>query len=175
MRKALELAELCEGWPGEFHNEVSAELRRLGAEMQEQCRLLGLSAERELALLAELEQARAQMERQKDEWLSWEAKRRGLEKAAAELEMYKAARVAYASEFPPNADGEPDVGSIHQNIRALKSELESLKRAISEAEPVAWRDPTNEDHKQSVTFLNLTAMKWPHIYKQPLYTLKGIK
>lgn len=34
----------------------------------------------------QLEQARQQMERQKDEWLSWEAKRKALESAAAELE-----------------------------------------------------------------------------------------
>ena len=43
----------------------------------------------------------------------------------AELE---AARYAYASEFPPNEDGEPDKGSIHQNIRALKLD-NSLLRA----------------------------------------------
>ncbi len=35
----------------------------------------------------------------------------------AELSEYKAARVAYASEFPLDEDGQPDVGSIHQNIR----------------------------------------------------------
>lgn len=42
-------------------------------------------------LIAQLEEASAQMERQKDEWLSWEAKRRDLEKAAAELEALKKA------------------------------------------------------------------------------------
>lgn len=47
----------------------------------------------------------------------------------AELE---AARIAYASEFPPNKDGEPDVGSIHENIRKLKTEC---KRR---GELVAW-------------------------------------
>lgn len=38
----------------------------------------------------------------------------------AELAGLRAARMAYASEFPPNADGEPDVGSIHANIREMK-------------------------------------------------------
>ena len=42
-----------------------------------------------------------------------------LQQRIAELE---AARMAYASEFPLNADGEPDVGNIHANIRALKAE-----------------------------------------------------
>lgn len=37
----------------------------------------------------ELEQARQQMERQKDEWLSWEAKRKALESAAVELEAVR--------------------------------------------------------------------------------------
>ncbi len=36
-----------------------------------------------------LEQARQQMERQKDEWLSWEAKRKTLEAAAVELEAVR--------------------------------------------------------------------------------------
>lgn len=42
----------------------------------------------------------------------------------AELE---AARIAYASEFPLNADGDYDVGNIHANIRKLKAELVALK------------------------------------------------
>lgn len=41
----------------------------------------------------------------------------------AELE---AARFAYASEFDPNGDGYPDVGSIHANIRAMKAKLASI-------------------------------------------------
>lgn len=36
--------------------------------------------------------------------------------------------MAYASEFPLNADGEPDVGSIHANIRALKARAAGLER-----------------------------------------------
>lgn len=43
-------------------------------------------------------------------------------KRIAELE---AARIAYASEFAPDEDGNPDVGSIHENIRKLKANLEA--------------------------------------------------
>ncbi|MGU2415270.1 hypothetical protein [Burkholderia cenocepacia] len=39
-------------------------------------------------------------------------------------------------------------------------------------EPVAWRDPENKDPSQSVTFDAQRASKWPHIYREPLYTLK---
>lgn len=46
-----------------------------------------------------------------------------------ELSEYKAARFAYASEFAPDADGEPDVGNIHANIRSLKRELAERKPA----------------------------------------------
>ena len=38
----------------------------------------------------------------------------------------KAARIAYASEFEPDADGDPDVGNIHANIRALKAQLSTI-------------------------------------------------
>jgi len=40
----------------------------------------------------------------------------------------EAARIAYASEFPPDAEGLPDVGNIHANIRAMKKENERLER-----------------------------------------------
>jgi hypothetical protein len=46
-----------------------------------------------------------------------------------ELSEHKAARIAYASEFAPDADGDPDVGSIHANIRSLKRELAERKTA----------------------------------------------
>ena len=47
-----------------------------------------------------------------------------------EIESLKAARYAYASEFAKNADGDPDVGSIHSNIRAMKAKIAELKRTI---------------------------------------------
>lgn len=44
----------------------------------------------------------------------------------------EAARFAYASEFPPNEDGDPDVGSIHENIRKLKAKLEAYRKRWGE-------------------------------------------
>lgn len=41
-----------------------------------------------------------------------------------------AARVGYASEFPFNEEGEPDVGNIHKNIREMKEHLELAKEAF---------------------------------------------
>lgn len=39
----------------------------------------------------------------------------------------QAARCAYANEFPLNVEGEPDIGSIHANIRTMKAENAALK------------------------------------------------
>jgi len=46
-----------------------------------------------------------------------------------EVSSLRAARMAYAREFPLNADGEPDVGNIHANIRAMKSALAAVDSA----------------------------------------------
>lgn len=51
-----------------------------------------------------------------------------LEAQAREIAGLQAARMAYASEFPLDGEGEPDVGSIHQNIRAMKAEIERLRK-----------------------------------------------
>ena len=48
----------------------------------------------------------------------------------AEIAQLRAARMAYASEFPLNADGEPDVGNIHANIRAMKERVRVLEDAL---------------------------------------------
>ena len=44
-----------------------------------------------------------------------------------EVSGLRAARIAYAGEFPLNADGDPDVGSIHANIRAMKQRVKVLE------------------------------------------------
>lgn len=41
-----------------------------------------------------------------------------------------AQRMAYAGEFPPDQDGLPDTGSIHQNIRKLRAENAELVAAL---------------------------------------------
>lgn len=53
-----------------------------------------------------------------------------LRERIAELE---AARLAYASEFPSGPDGQPDVGSIHANIRALKDALREIGEVAAAA------------------------------------------
>lgn len=56
-----------------------------------------------------------------------------VEQRAGRLSELEAARHAYASEFPLNADGEPDVGNIHQNIRALLQRLAELEAELASA------------------------------------------
>jgi len=53
-----------------------------------------------------------------------------LAQATAEVEGFRSARVAYASEFPLK-DGEPDVHNVHQHIRNLKAEVERLEADLA--------------------------------------------
>lgn len=67
--------------------------------------------------VGEIRELRNRLSETKDAYLrTKEAHEAALERIS-ELE---AARHAYASEFEPGPDGDPDVGSIHQNIRNLK-------------------------------------------------------
>lgn len=58
-----------------------------------------------------------------------------VEELKSELDAHKAARIAYASEFPLGADGTPDVGSIHENIRLLKKDAEFGRSVLTKREP----------------------------------------
>jgi hypothetical protein len=70
---------------------------------------------------AELEKANARITELSTKCRLYEA---SLDKLDAEADGLRAARIAYASEFPPDAEGLPDVGSIHANIRKLKAAVE---------------------------------------------------
>ncbi len=61
-------------------------------------------------------------------------------------------------------------------INELANVLDEARAALASTdskppEPVAWRDPTNTEPGQSVTFDRKRAEKWPHIFKEPLYAL----
>lgn len=53
-----------------------------------------------------------------------------------ELGGLRAARIAYASEFPFTLDGDPDTGSIHANIRELKLDAERYRWLF--ADDASW-------------------------------------
>lgn len=59
--EALRIAEWFEGGYGGCESQAAAELRRLYEEVNEQARLLGMSAERELALLARIDRLEKQL------------------------------------------------------------------------------------------------------------------
>ena len=59
------------------------------------------------------------------------AKQAEIDELRANLAEHKAARIAYASEFPLDADGEPDVGNIHANIRKLKKDADQAIKLLS--------------------------------------------
>ena len=50
--------------------------------------------------------------------------------SAADNAALRAARIAYANEFPLDSDGEPDVGNIHANIRAMKERIRELEEEL---------------------------------------------
>lgn len=56
-----------------------------------------------------------------------------------------------------------------QQTASISDVINSVVKDSLTTDPVAWRDPTNIDPGQSVTFEKSTAEKWPHIYRQPLY------
>lgn len=49
-----------------------------------------------------------------------------LRRMHARIAELESARIAYASEFEPDTDGDPDVGNIHANIRVLKTQLSTI-------------------------------------------------
>ena len=53
-------------------------------------------------------------------------------KLRAERDALAAARIAYATEFPINDDGEPDVENVHANIRALKVDRDALAEDVEQ-------------------------------------------
>ena len=56
----------------------------------------------------------------------WESAHNERSDAMMKLAEIEASRYAYATEFPNNDDGDPDVNNIHKNIRELKSKLERI-------------------------------------------------
>lgn len=82
---------------------------------------------------------------------------RALAESRAEVSGLRAARMAYASEFPLNADGEPDVGNVHANIRALKARAERLAEALREL--VALGHPNDPAIIAARAALNLAVPK----------------
>lgn len=69
----------------------------------------------------------------------------------------EAARLAYASEFPLNSKGEPDVGSIHQNIRKLKSYYAQLETDLASAKTAMQEISKLHDHEMSGNEIRMNA------------------
>ena len=64
------------------------------------------------------------------------------DEARKRVGQLEAARIGYASEFPADAEGLPDVGSIHANIRTLKAAqvapLVDVEKVMALADEYAW-------------------------------------
>ena len=64
------------------------------------------------------------------EWSDMQDAATELRRLHIEVGQYKAARIGYASEFPVNAEGLPDVENIHRNIRNMKFMRDELLEAL---------------------------------------------
>ena len=64
------------------------------------------------------------------EWSDMQDAAAELRRLHIEVGQYKAARIGYASEFPVNAEGLPDVENIHRNIRNMKFMRDELLEAL---------------------------------------------
>ncbi|WP_278400493.1 hypothetical protein [Stutzerimonas kunmingensis] len=62
------------------------------------------------------------------------AQQDALSAVTAERDGLAAARMAYANEFAPDENGDPDVGNVHANIRALKAERDRLRGTVEDLE-----------------------------------------
>ncbi|HDR9497638.1 TPA: hypothetical protein QDC06_000840 [Burkholderia cepacia] len=90
------------------------------------CKHGGFTEEADLiyALLSELEQNRIDQLEAQGAFEEMDRENNGL----------RAARIAYASEFESDAEGLPDTGNIHTNIRKLKAELKAREADRRDAE-----------------------------------------
>lgn len=70
----------------------------------------------------------------------------------------------------PSRDADLVLSQAAIELRAYAAILDAERIKAGEgAVPVAWRDPTNADPGQAVTFDKGTAEKWPHKYPQALF------
>jgi len=72
--------------------------------------------------------------------IKWALEQTALSAVTAERDGLAAARMAYANEFAPDENGDPDVGNVHANIRALKAERDRLRGTVEAT--YEWLDKT---------------------------------
>jgi len=78
--------------------------------------------------------------------------------AERERDALRAARYAYATEFPPGAGGVPDVGSVHENIRAMKRERDALRGVVEDARRKALKAEWYADNQREKLASELRAV-----------------
>jgi len=119
--------------------ELATECERLRAELavehKRQTSMRNLIA----ALEGQLAHYRSKQEAADEAVRTLDSERAANATLTVELAGMEAQRMAYAREFSLTAEGEPDTGNIHANIRAMKAELAACK---ADAERYRWlRNP----------------------------------
>lgn len=84
-----------------------------------------------------------------------------LHRQYARISELEAARIAYASEFESDADGDPDVGNIHANIRAMKAKL-AATLAADTGNPTSTSATVSDEQIKAVFLANGFTIKSGH-------------
>ena len=67
----------------------------------------------------------------------------------------------------------------HTRIEELEAQLYAAQppetAPVQMPEPAGWRDPTNLLPSQGCTYMRAIHEKWPHIYREPLYTEQQVR
>ena len=79
---------------------------------------------------------------------------------ASERDGLQASRIAYANEFPLNADGEPDIGNVHANIRSLKAQLAEAQRNAATPTPDAFHKALRLAQRESLDRTGSGVVNW---------------
>ena len=101
-------------------------------------------------------------------WLAWEAWQAALRAPVPPpgyrlqpLSEYDAMCAFIAATAPQPSEG------------LMTTEAEATP--VQMPEPAGWRDPTNLQPSQGCTYMRAIHEKWPHIYREPLYTEQQVR
>ena len=146
---------------GRFNLEAADEIERLRAELSEQCRLLGMSGEREAKHLAQI----AALEKERD---ALRAKIETAENDAAHQKALAASALRVAEGW-------------ERKCGELRAKAEQMEKQEQEQEPVAWivrggyPVPLDKLEWQLWYGSEKPTLSWVNQEMRPLYALPGAK
>lgn len=113
---------------------TEADLRIFARKTHERAEGLRIEAEHLRGELEATKSDKTELVHQHNQMMkAFQAESEAAERLRGDRDALIAARIAYAREFPPDKNGELDIGSIHENIRRIKAELAELRAQTDKA------------------------------------------